>query len=299
MDKRILITGAAGFIGRQLSDRLKSKGAKVVQVDNLSEKPILEPQKDLILSDVQQLNAKNLADFQIDTIVHLAAKKNVKDSFFNLNNSIENYEMTIKLFDAAVRAGVKKVFLASTCEIFGFQSDKLSENAKYKPHSPYAVSKVANEYLSDIYMMLDENVKFTSLNFFNTYGPTEGLDAVIPNFVSKAIKNETIKIEGDGSQARDFTYIDDTIDVLFDIILSDEYFRSVNIGSGLRISVNDILNIIKNSFPKLNFEHVDARPNEIKYFEADNDLIKNTFSFDPKINIEEGIKKVINFHKAR
>ena len=295
--KNILITGAAGFIGRQLTDKLIELEYNVIQIDDLSVMPIIKPHSNLLNQTVQNISNKFLNANNIHTVIHLAAKKNVKDSFYNLDNSIENYEMTLKLFSACVDSKVKKIMLASTCEIFGFQSNTLNENSVFKPHSPYAVSKVANEYLSDMYMMLDKSLLITSLNFFNTYGPSEGIDAVIPNFISKAINSEKILIEGDGKQSRDFTFIDDTINTLIEIINSEKYFRSINIGSGVNISINELISILKKYFLDINYDFVDKRPNEINSFIANNRLIKSEFNFKSTILIEEGIKKVIEFYK--
>ena len=193
--KNILITGAAGFIGANLSKRLNLLGYKVLGIDNLSVTPVSPPSDDIIKMDVQNIDKHFLIDNKICQIVHLAAKKNVKESFFNLDNSVENFEMTLKLLDASVNANIDRFYLASTCEIFGYQDKVLDEKSDFLPFSPYAVSKVANEYLSNVYMRYKNSLKITSLNFFNTYGPTEGTDAVIPNFVLKAIKNEKIVIE--------------------------------------------------------------------------------------------------------
>lgn len=297
MNKTILITGAAGFIGRKLCDKLSSMGENLIQIDNLSEEPLLKPHQDLIIDDVENISHEFLKKNNISEIVHLAAKKNVKDSFYNLDNSVENYEMTLKLYDSAIKAGVQKIYLASTCEIFGYQEKPLSEKFNFKPHSPYAVSKVANEYLSDVFMMLNQNLLITSLNFFNTYGPTEGKDAVIPNFISKAMNKELILIEGDGNQSRDFTYIDDTIDLLVKIFQNDSFYRSINIGSGEAISINQLLSYIKEHFPDIKYEYVDERPNEIKSFIADNSFIRKNFNFKPGIKIREGIEKIISFYK--
>jgi len=292
--KNILITGAAGFIGRQLVNKLEEYDVKIFQIDDLSQDPLIEPHDNLIKDNVQNIKKEFLLDNEIDSVVHLAAKKNVKDSFFNLNNSVENYDMTLKLYGACVESNVRNFYIASTCEIYGFQNENLNENSKFIPHSPYAVSKVANEYLSDVYMMLKEDFKVTSLNFFNTYGPSEGADAVIPNFISKAVNNEVIKIEGDGTQARDFTYIDDTINLLINLIFSDKYYRSVNIGSGKDVSVNELLNLVKKNFKDVKYEYIEKRPNEIKTFIADNSLIIKEFNFKLNIGIEEGFKKVVD-----
>tara|TARA_B100001093_G_C26638904_1_gene932272 strand:- start:140 stop:1036 length:897 start_codon:yes stop_codon:yes gene_type:complete len=294
--KNILITGAAGFIGRQLVDNLNSLGNNVIEVDNLSVEPLLHPTNSLNKMNVQDITSEFLKEHSVDMVIHLAAKKNVHDSFYNLENSIENYEMTIKLFSACVNANVNKIFLASTCEIFGYQEKKLDEGSIFKPYSPYAVTKVANEYLSNVYMMYSSDLKVTSLNFFNTYGPSEGTDAVIPNFIKKAINNETIIIEGDGEQARDFTFIDDTISLLINVINSNQYHRYLNIGSGFDISVNKIASIVKSHFPEVKIKNISSRPNEIKTFIADNSIINNNYNFLPKVEIETGIKRVIDFH---
>lgn len=295
--KNILITGAAGFIGANLSSALQKNNYAVYGVDNLSVTPVQPPSNEIIKIDVQSIDKEFLEERQINQIVHLAAKKNVKESFYNLENSIENFEMTLKLFDAAVKANIDNFYLASTCEIFGYQEKSLDENSLFNPYSPYAVSKVANEYLANVYMRFKEKLKITSLNFFNTYGPTEGTDAVIPNFVLKAIKKEKIFIEGDGLQARDFTYIDDTINVLVNIInRKDLYHRYLNIGTGMDTSIIDLYNILKEYFSDLEVEFIDKRPNEVKTFVADNKIIKERFEFRPKVEIKSGIRKVVDFY---
>ena len=246
---------------------------------------------------MQKINLNFLKKNKIDTIFHFAAKKNVKSSFYNLNESTENYDMTLKLLNSCKNSYVKRIYIASTCEIFGYQNKRLSEKSKFIPFSPYAVSKVAIEYLIDVYAKLLPGTKITSLNFFNTYGPTEGRDAVIPNFISKTIKKNQFIIEGNGNQARDFTFVDDTINVLVNIYNSKKYFRSINIGSGEDVSIKKITQIIKKKFPKVKILRATKRPNEIKTFIADNRLIKKYFKFKKTVNIHQGIEKVIKFYE--
>jgi len=291
--KKILITGAAGFIGRMISDRFEKLNIQTVDIDDLSVKPILKPKKKLIKKKVQKITSDFLKKNHINTILHLAAKKSVDQSFVNLDNSIENYEMTIKLLNAANHAKIKNFFLASTCEIFGYQNKILSENTKYSPHSPYAVTKVANEYLSDIFLMKNKKLKITSLIFFNTFGPTEGRDAVIPKFIDKLKKNQKIYIEGNGSQARDFTYIEDTLNALEKIILSKKYFRSINIGSGQAIRINSLIKILKKYFPNMKVGKKIKRPNEIKSFIANNKILREEFKIKFAYKFEDAIDQTI------
>ena len=140
--KNILITGAAGFIGRQLVEKLNSLGNNVIEVDNLSVEPLLPPTNSLKKINVQDITSTFLVEHGIDIVIHLAAKKNVHDSFYNLENSIENYEMTIKLFNACVNANVNKIFLASTCEIFGYQEKSWMKIAPLNHILPMRLQKL-------------------------------------------------------------------------------------------------------------------------------------------------------------
>ena len=293
MTKKILITGAAGFIGRQLSDFLEKKNILTIDIDDLSVKPVLKPKKKLIKKKVESISAEFLKKNSISKIVHLAANKSVDQSFVNLKNSTQNFGMTLKLLDSAINANVKHFFNASTCEIFGYQKNKLKENNNFIPHSPYAVSKVANEYLCNIFLMRKPKMRVTSLIFFNTFGPTEGRDAVIPKFINLLNNNKIINIEGNGNQSRDFTYIEDTISALFKIINSKKYFRQINIGSGKNVSIKKLVNILKLFYPKLRVKYTKSRVNEIQAFNANIDLLRKQYKFKNSHNFRDGIKKTI------
>ena len=296
--KNILITGAAGFIGHQLWNKLKNE-YKVYGIDDLSSKPVITPPKDLIIKPVSQLNSNFLKRKKIHTIIHLAARKSVDTSFYKLEDSIANYKNAFFLLNSALEANVKRFFNASSCEIFGYQKEILNEQETFKPHSPYAVSKVAVEYLIDTFLMRQKKMKISSLIFFNTYGPTERDDAVIPKFIKNSILKKKIFIEGKGDQARDFTFIDDSVEVLEKIISSQNIYRKVNIGSGKAYSVKHIVEILKKKKIKFRVKKKPPRPNEIKTFIADNNLIKKKFNFKKKISLDEGIEKIIEFYRKK
>ena len=293
MSNKILITGAAGFIGRQLSDYLEKKNISTIDVDDLSVKPVLKPKKKLIKKKVESINAEFLKKNSINKIVHLAAKKSVDQSFINLKNSTRNFEMTLKLLDSSINANVEHFFNASTCEIFGYQKNKLKENNNFIPHSPYAVSKVANEYLCNIFLMRKPKMKITSLIFFNTFGPSEGRDAVIPKFIKLLKNNKKLNIEGSGKQSRDFTYIDDTIAALFKIINSKKYFRQINIGSGKNVTIKKLVSILRLFYPKLKVKYIKSRVNEIQAFNSNIDLLKKQYGHNNSYSFRDGVKKTI------
>ncbi len=293
MPKKILITGAAGFIGRQLSDYLKKQNIPTIDIDDLSVKPVLKPKTNLIKKKVETITAEFLKKNSVHKIIHLAAKKSVDQSFINLRNSTQNFEMTLKLLDSAINSNVVHFFNASTCEIFGYQKNKLKENNNFIPHSPYAVSKVANEYLCNIFLMRKPKMKVTSLIFFNTFGPTEGRDAVIPKFINLLNNNKKLNIEGKGNQSRDFTYIDDTISALIKIINSKKYFRQINIGSGKNVTIKKLVSTLRLFYPKLKVKYIKSRVNEIQAFNANIDLLKKQYGHNNSYSFRDGVKKTI------
>ena len=226
------------------------------------------------------------------TIIHLAAKKSVDQSFYKLSNSIENYSMTIKLLTSASKSGVKIFSMLRPVKYLVIKI-KINEKSKFIPHSPYAVSKVANEYLCDLFLMKQSKMKITSLIFFNTYGPSEGRDAVIPKFIHALNHNRPIYLEGDGKQARDFTFVDDTIFALYKIIKSKKNFRYINIGSGKSVSINTIIKKLKKYYPDMRVIRNKQRINEIKNFISDTSLLQKNFKIKNKISFEEGLYKTI------
>jgi nucleoside-diphosphate-sugar epimerase len=182
--------------------------------------------------------------------------------------------------------------------MYGDSTTTLDEQSAYSPLSPYAVSKVAGEHLAEVYMRRAPGMRVTSLRFFNIYGPTEGTDAVIPSFVTRTLRGEPILIEGDGTQARDFTYIDDAICAISSIINDKtRYHRSINISSGQTHTIRELAEAVRSLLPWLQIRHTEGRPNEIRSFPSDSALLRECYRFQPRHTLAEGIAEVIRFYR--
>ncbi|MEU2769310.1 MULTISPECIES: NAD-dependent epimerase/dehydratase family protein [Streptomyces] len=271
----LLITGAAGFIGSALTIALRAAGHAVTALDDLSVHSPRPRPDHLVERDVRTLTPADLDDFH--TVVHLAAHKSVPASFdpggFEHNTAVDRHILHTFAASAAGR-----LLLASSCEVYGEQSGPLAESAPHRPRSPYAAGKAATEHLADIYRpRLGPGRQIGTVRFFNTYGPWEDPDAVVPAFIDAALADRPLMIEGTGTQARDLTHIDDTVTMLGRILDTDRLLPVVNIGSGQAITVLELAKAVIRATGRGTLTHTRPRPNEIRSFTADTSLFTATY----------------------
>jgi dTDP-glucose 4,6-dehydratase/UDP-glucose 4-epimerase len=283
----LLITGAAGFIGSALTGALRSAGHTVTAVDDLSVTSPRPRPDGLQVRDVRDLIPADLDG--CDTVVHLAAHKSVPESFevggFEHNVAVDRH--VIHAF-AASRA--RRLLLASSCEVYGQQSGPLAEHAPHAPRSPYAAGKAATEHLADIYRSrLQAGRQLGIVRFFNTFGPHEDPDAVVPAFLDAAAADRPLTIEGDGGQARDLTHIDDAVTILARILAGPTLLPVVNCGSGHAISVRDLAQAVIRAAGRGTITHTAARPNEIASFTADMGLFTRVYGPAPHRPLEQAL----------
>jgi dTDP-glucose 4,6-dehydratase/UDP-glucose 4-epimerase len=288
MPMRILITGSAGFIGRNLFKHLHAKGQTVIGIDDFSVPGAVPPPKQVIRKSVTDLSLSDLED--IDVVVQLAAKKSVPDSFRNTNLMLENIAGDYKMLHLVSKSRVKKILLASSCEVYGDRGpQKISETDPFNPRSPYAVSKATLENLAEVYRSVRPDIQITTLRFFNIYGPDEYRDAVIPRFFHDLEKSGCLSIEGEGSQARDFTFISDAIRVIERLIIGPCNLKTVNIGSGHSISILDLAKKIIALAGFGEIQHVAGRMNEISNFVCNRSLLFSALKIENEIMLERGL----------
>ena len=297
---KILITGGAGFIGKYLVKYLLEKGENVSILDNFSnsdKKSTILFEKNgvkIFEGDITNFDDVSKATKDQEIVIHLAAKISVLESIKNPAETFRiNVNGTKNLLAICKNNNIKKVIIASSAAVYGEgeKGIKLKEETKKKPISPYGESK----------MKMEEEIKKNNemnciiLRFFNIYGigQTSEYAGVITKFLEKIKKNQSLTITGDGTQIRDFVSISDVICSINDAI---GYNKSgiFNIASGNKITINELANLmIELSGKKLDIKNMADKQGEIKYSQANILLAKQKLGYVSKINLKEGIKKLL------
>jgi nucleoside-diphosphate-sugar epimerase len=304
-NKKILVTGGAGFIGSHLTKRLVDEGAKVsviVKYNSIIDCPRLVKIWDKInIIEADLRNTDSVGEMKknsFDLAFHLAAYNHVGDSFKHvLENVNSNLISTINLLNHGPK--IKKIIHMGTSEIYGIQS-KLPFDVKEIPNpmSPYAVSKYASELFS-LLKSKSSKLDLLCVRPFNTFGPFQSEKAIIPEMIVKCLQNKEIKTTG-GKQTREFNYIDNIIDgILFLNKKIKHTIKPINIGSNAPISIkNLVIKIHKytKSHSKLKIGSLNYRPNEIWRMQANNKFISSK-GWKPKINLDDGLKLTIAWYQ--
>jgi UDP-glucose 4-epimerase len=307
--KRVIVTGAAGFIGSHLTEELLEKGAEVVGIDNLYSGNI-EYLHDAIENsnfkfhkgDIRDLNFLLKLFEDIDIIYHLAAFISISQSIKmpELCNDI-NVNGTLNVLNAARKKNVEKIIYPSSASVYGDTPTlPKREDTLRKPISPYGVSKLACEaYMLTFYQVY--GLKTSTLRYFNIYGPRQtdsSESGVIAIWLGNIIRNENLTINGDGKITRDYIYIKDVI--LANLLAAEQDVSGeiINIGSGTPISLIDLAKLMLRIAKKNNLKiiHQDPRPGDILNSYTDTSKAKNFLEFEPKYTQETGLKDYFNWY---
>ncbi len=245
---KFLITGAAGFLGSALANRLAREGHQVRGLDDLStgDPQALKPDVHFTRGDVSDRPKLWTLLQDVDCVYHLAARVSVPESvLYPREYNAVNVGGTVSLMEAMRDVGVRRVVLISSGAVYGEQSDQpVKETALPDPNSPYAVSKLAAEtYVRTIGRLW--GIETVSLRVFNAYGPGQRLPPthppVVPYFLKQALRGGTLVVNSDGSQTRDYVYVDDSVQAMIAASTAPEINGLViNVGSGTETSVRDL-----------------------------------------------------------
>ena len=314
----ILVTGGAGFIGSNLCETLLTNGNKVTCLDNFATGKqeniahlLSNPKFKLIEGDI-----RNLADCQkacegVNFILHQAALGSVPRS---INDPITSNDVNVSGFlnmlVAARDAEVKRFVYAASSSTYG-DSNSLPkvEDVIGKPLSPYAITKYVNELYADIFSKT-YGLETVGLRYFNVFGrkqdPNGAYAAVIPKFVMQLMKHESPVINGDGSYSRDFTYIDNVVQMNLRAISTDnkEAVNTVyNVAYGERTDLNELVGLLKKFLseydPKIADVDIKYGPNrqgDVPHSLASIDKARDLLGYDPKYNIETGLKEAVKWY---
>ena len=301
---KALVTGAAGFIGSTLSERLIADGADVVGLDCFSDyypRPMKErniaplrsnPRFTFIESTIQNADLKGVLA-SCTHVFHLAAQAGVRKSWGRdfAVYTINNIEATQVLLEAIAAArNIERVVYASSSSVYGdLVAMPMREDALPQPVSPYGVTKLAAEQLCYLYYT-NHQVPAVSLRYFTVYGPRQRPDMGFHKFLRAAIRHEPMSLFGDGEQTRDFTYVHDAVSATIAAATKGVPGRVYNIGGGSRVSMNHVLEIIERvAGRQLMVTRDDAQKGDMRHTYADTTLARQDLGFAPRVGLEEGL----------
>ena len=314
--KTYLVTGGAGFIGSTLCEKLIKKQNKVIIIDNfcdfytpeLKHKNIEKIKNSIKLYEGDIRDRKILKQIfeenNIDIVVHLAAMAGVRSSIENpiLYQEV-NCTGTQNLLEEMRLHNIANLVMASSSSVYGnckqvpFREDMVVDYAI----SPYAATKKANEVMTHVYHSL-YNMNVIMLRFFTVYGPKQRPDLAINKFTRLMLEGKEIPIYGDGTTARDYTYIDDIVDGIISscdyVDLNTDVYEIINLGNSSPVSLKDMVDTISKVLvvkPKL--KYMPMQPGDVNITYADMSKAKNLLGYEPKIEFEEGIRRFIKWVK--
>lgn len=312
-NKKVLITGAGGFIGSHLTEALVREGAIVkafVHYNSRNDYGLIED-LDKDVQDSIEVISSDIADpvsvynvmKDIDIVYHLAALIGIPYSYHSPNSYVEtNIKGTLNILNAARELDTSKIVHTSTSEVYGTAIyTPIDENHPLQAQSPYAATKIAADKLAESYY-LSFNLPVTIIRPFNTYGPRQSLRAVIPTIISQALKSNKIKL-GNTSTVRDFNYVKDTVSGFIRVAQCDYNNGHVtNIGSGIGVTINQLvekISIILNCELSIETDEDRFRPEKSEVYK----LICNATNatelagWKPEYTLEEGLKETVNWFK--
>ncbi|MGJ8684758.1 MAG: SDR family oxidoreductase [Nonlabens sp.] len=318
MKSKILITGAAGFIGSNLCDYFVDRGYDVVGLDNLSTGHIanLNDVTDnsnfsFIHGDIRDLETCRKAVTDVDYVLHQAALGSVPRSIIDPITSNEvNVNGFLNMLVACKDAGVKKMVYAASSSTYGDSTSLPKvEDAIGKPLSPYAITKYVNELYADVFYKT-YGLNTVGLRYFNVFGrkqdPNGAYAAVIPLFIKRLMDNQSPRINGDGTYSRDFTYVDNVIQANEKAMLSvhPEAINSVfNIAYGDRTDLNHLVELLKKSLSRFNkeileipIEYGPLRVGDVPHSLASIDKAKKILDYHPRFDLATGIDEAIEWY---
>ena len=305
----ILLLGAAGFIGTNLTIELAKKTEDEITLVDRS-KAFFKPIVSMDLKNVHILEADLTVDMDFDSILkdqevvyHLVSTTVPTTSNQHISQElVSNVIFSANLFEACIRCGVKKVvFVSSGGTVYGKEVDcPLKEKTATNPISSYGVQKITIEKLLYLYRYM-YGLDYRIIRLANPYGPYQrpnGVLGAVTTFTYKALKGDEITVYGDGSVVRDFIYIDDAIRAIMKIINGENKHRTFNLGCGYGTSIKQVLETIEKALGiKLNVSYLEGRKVDVPVNYLDISRYEKYYGALNPISLEDGIRKTADFMK--
>jgi UDP-glucose 4-epimerase len=302
---RVLVTGAAGFIGSHLVDRLLTDGHDVIGVDDLSSGRNLPAAAELHRMDVADPRLVTLiAEQRPEVICHLAAQVSVRASVADpAQDARVNVLGTVNVLEAARVARARKVVFTSSCAVYGVPDAlPVPVDADLRPKSPYAASKVSGEIYAEMYKAL-HGVDFTTLTLANVYGPRqspEGEAGVISIFSDALIAGKPTRVYGDGKNTRDYVYVLDVVDAFAKACGERGAGQRFNVGTGLQTSDRDLHTLVAEAAGTPDEpEFAPPRLGDLPAMSVDPGPARETLGWEPRTSLREGLAATVAWARSR
>ena len=305
--KRNLVTGGSGFLGSHLSKKLLERGEEVICIDNFftGTKKNMESLLDNPYFEIIRHDVTEPIKIEVDKIWHLACPASPIHYQFNpIKTTKTSFLGTYNMLGLAKRVGAK-LLLASTSEVYG-DPEVHPQTESYKGsvntigiRSCYDEGKRIAETLCSDYQRV-HGVEIRIMRIFNTYGPNMRFDdgRVVSNFIIQALKNENITLYGGGEQTRSFCYVDDLIEGMI-LLMESNYQKPMNIGNPNEFSIKQLAYLVRDLInPNLEFEYKALPQDDPKQRKPSIILAKEILNWEPKIELEEGLLKTIDWFKS-
>ena len=309
---KALVTGAAGFIGSHLCERLVAGGAGVIGIDAFTDY-YPRDQKERNLAALGRapgfrLVEAALADAQLERLLegvthvfHLAAQAGVRKSWgrdFRVY-TINNVEATQLLLEACVGRPIERLVYASSSSVYGDGGElPMREDARPQPVSPYGVTKLAAEQLCHLYYV-NHGIPAVSLRYFTVYGPRQRPDMAFRKFLAAAMRNQALPMFGDGRQTRDFTFVEDAVAATMTAATRGTAGRVYNIGGGSRVELLDVFELIRRVTGRpVTATPLGAQKGDMRDTYADTGRARQDLGFAPAVALEDGLRAQFEWMKA-
>jgi UDP-glucuronate 4-epimerase len=311
---KALVTGAAGFVGSTLCERLVDENWQVVGVDAFT--PYYDPAikrenvRGLLESTSFRLVEADLADADldelmgdVDAVFHLAGQPGVRlswaDGFQSYTEA--NINVTQRLLEAARRCHPTRFVYASSSSVYGdVDVVPTDESRPTRPYSPYGVTKLAGEHLCSAYAH-NFNVPTTSIRFFTVYGPRQRPDMAFHRLIEAALEGTPFPLYGDGTQVRDFTYVDDIARAM--ILASTKDLPAgtiVNAAGGGSIELREVVEIVQDATgERIEIDWRDAQPGDVRRTGGSIERARELLGWSPEIDLRTGIARQVAWHRSR
>jgi nucleoside-diphosphate-sugar epimerase len=310
---RVVVTGAAGFVGSHLCDRLLAMGHEVVGIDSFSDYYERARKKQNLESARTQENFNLLELDLVDgdvarairgasVVFHLAGQPGVRPSWGDHFDQYvqDNIVATQRLLEALREHPVKRLVFASSSSVYGdAEMFPTKESALPRPVSPYGMTKLAAEHLTFVYMR-NFGIPATSLRYFTVYGPRQRPDMAFCRFMEALVEGNEIEVYGDGEQTREFTYVSDAVEGTVKAASADVVGQVVNLGGGSRVTVNRVLDTLGEiSGIKPRRKYLPAAPGDPRHTGASINVAREKLGWEPRVSLREGLARQWDWFLAK